>query len=63
METKVTMSTLREMRIGETRRFTLPTAAACNSGKSTAYQAQHLIRCQFKMATDYSTNTLAITKL
>lgn len=65
METKekVTMPALREMEIGETRRFNLPNAEACNSGKSTAYQAQHLLRCKFRMKTDYSTNTLTVTKL
>ena len=57
------MPHLREMEIGETRRFNLPNAEACNSGKSTAYQAQHLLRCKFKMKTDYSTNTLTVTKL
>ena len=39
---KVTREHLRAMAVGETRTFTLPSAQACDNGKTTAYQVQNL---------------------
>ena len=59
---KVTREELKRMKDGETRTFTLLDAAACNSAKSLAYQTQVLIKCKFKIYTDYKNNRLTITK-
>lgn len=60
---KVTREELRRMKDGETRTFVLPDAAACNSAKSLAYQTQLLIKCKFRISTDYKNNRLTITKI
>ena len=59
---KVTREHLREMAVGETRTFTLPSAQACDNGKTTAYQVQNLEHCKFSVQTDYANNRLTITK-
>lgn len=59
---KVTREDLRNMAMGETRTFDLPNAQQCDNGKSTAYQMQNLLGCKFSVETDYSTNSLKITK-
>ena len=59
---KVTREHLRAMAVGETRTFTLPSAQACDNGKTTAYQAQNLERCKYSVQTDYVNNRLTITK-
>lgn len=62
MAERITRDALRAMSIGETRAFKLPDAQACDNGKSTAYQMQNVLRCKFSVQTDYSENTLTITK-
>ena len=59
---KVTRKELRNMEFGESREFELPSAQACDNGKSVAYQMQNLLGCKFGVTTDYPTNTLTITK-
>ena len=59
---KVTREHLREMAVGETRTFTLPSAQACDNGKTTAYQVQNIEHCKFSVQTDYVNNRLTITK-
>ena len=59
---KVTREHLRKMAVGETVVFELPTAAACDSGKATAYQVQNLEHCKYSVQTDYVNNRLTITK-
>jgi hypothetical protein len=59
---KVTREELRNMEFGESRKFELPNAQACDNGKSVAYQMQNLLGCKFSVTTDYTTNTLTITK-
>ena len=60
--TKLTRDDLRSIDVGETKTFTLPNAKACDNGKSLAYQLQNLIGCKFSVKTDYSANTLTITR-
>ena len=62
MTERITRDALRAMSIGETRSFKLPDAQACDNGKSTAYQMHNVLRCKFSVQTDYSENTLTITK-
>ena len=59
---KVTRKHLRTMQMGETRTFTLPSAQACDNGKTTAYQVQNLEHCKYSVQTDYVNNRLTITK-
>lgn len=59
---KVTRQALREMAMGETRVFELPSAAACESGATTAYRAQHFLDCRFRVHSDYVNRKLTITK-
>ena len=59
---KVTREHLRSMAVGETRAFTLPSAQACDNGKTTAYQVQNLENCKYSVQTDYVNNRLTITK-
>jgi hypothetical protein len=59
---KVTREDLRAIRSGETRTFELPSAAACDSGKSMAYQMQNILGCKFSCETNYTENTLSITR-
>lgn len=60
---KVTMNHLRDMSNDDTLTFNLPSASACNSGKSVAYQAQHLMGCRFKTSINYDECTLTIQKI
>lgn len=60
---KVTTEALRKMQVGETIVFALPDASAINTGKAIAYRAKHILRCQFKAASDFANNTLTLTKL
>lgn len=50
------------MAMGETRVFELPSAAACESGATTAYRAQHFLDCRFRVHSDYVNRKLTITK-
>lgn len=59
---KVTREDLRSMAMGETKVFTLPSAQACDTGKTVAYQLQNILGCKFTLSTDYATNSLTITK-
>ena len=59
---KVTREHLRVMAVGETRTFTLPSAQACDNGKTTAYQVQNLEHCRYSVQTDYVNNRLTIKK-
>lgn len=59
---KVTREHLRTMQMGETRTFTLPSAQACDNGKTTAYQMQNIELCKYSVLTNYVTNQLTITK-
>lgn len=60
---KVTVKELREMKIGQTLPFDLPTSNAIDSGKSLAYRLQHSLRCKFSVVSDYDNNILTIKKL
>ena len=60
---KVTREDLRSISKGETRTFELPSASACDSGKSMSYQMQNIIGCKFTCETNYTENTLSITRL
>lgn len=59
---KITMAILREIPIGETREYSLPSANAVNTGQSLAYRAQYVLRCKFSLSSDYVNNTISITK-
>lgn len=59
---KVTRDILRNMQLGETRSFDLPTVEACESGKATAYQMQNMLGCKFQASTDYANKRLTLTK-
>lgn len=58
----VTSEALRNMAMGETLTFNLPSADAINSGKAIAYRVQHSLRCKFTVSSDYAGNRLTITK-
>lgn len=60
--TKLTRDDLRSIDVGRTKTFYLPDAKACDNGKSLAYQFQNLLGCKFSVQTDYTTNTLTITR-
>lgn len=60
---RVTRDDLRAIPKGQTRTFELPSAAACDSGKSMAYQMQNILSCKFTCETNYTENTLTITRL
>lgn len=59
---KVTINHLRMMKKGEKNVFELPSVESCNSGKSLAYQAQHVFECKFSVLTDYANKALTIIK-
>lgn len=58
----VTSEALRNMAMGETLTFNLPSADAINSGKAIAYRVQHSLRCKFSVSSNYTDNKLTITK-
>lgn len=58
----VTSGALRNMAMGDTLTFNLPSADAINSGKAIAYRVQHSLRCKFTVSSDYAGNRLTITK-
>ena len=60
--TKLTRDDLRSIDVGRTKTFYLPDAKACDNGKSLAYQFQNLLGCKFSVQTDYTVNTLTITR-
>lgn len=59
---KVTREMLRGISVGETAVFELPTAAACDSGKATAYQTQNIDGVKYSIRTDYKARSLSITR-
>lgn len=59
---KVEKWMLERMQDGQTLTFQLPDALACNSGKSLAYQLQHVLGCKFRCKTDYEYPLLTITR-
>ena len=59
---KVTREDLRAIHTGETRTFELPTFAAVQSAKSSAYILGHLEGCRFACVTDPAKNTITITR-
>lgn len=59
---KLTRDDLRSIEVGRTKAFTLPDAKACDNGKALAYQFQNILRCKFSVKTDYTANTLTITR-
>lgn len=59
---KVTSEALRRMGIGQTITFHLTDADAINSGKAIAYRLQNSLGCKFSAESDFSNNTLTITK-
>lgn len=59
---KLTRDDLRSIDVGRTKVFTLPNAKACDNGKSLTYQFQNLLGCKFSVQTDYTANTLTITR-
>mgnify|MGYP006874345933 FL=1 len=60
--TKLTRDDLRSIDVGRTKTFYLPDAKACDNGKSLAYQFQNFLGCKFSVQTDYTANTLTITR-
>lgn len=59
---KVTREDLRALHNGETRTFELPTFAAVQSAKSSAYLLGHLEGCRFSCTTDPANNSITITR-
>ena len=59
---KLTRDDLRSIDVGKTKTFYLPDAKACDNGKALTYQFQNLIGCKFSVKTDYTANTLTITR-
>lgn len=59
---KLTRDDLRSIDVGMTKTFYLPDARACDNGKALAYQFQNLMGCKFSVITDYTANTLTITR-
>lgn len=59
---KVTVEVLRDMAVGETVVFELPSAQAVLSGSTLAYRMQHMLGCRFSTAANYAEKTLTITK-
>lgn len=59
---RITRKDLTEMQLGETKAFDLPSARACDNGKTIAYQLQNILRCKFNVSTDYTINRLTVTK-
>lgn len=59
---KLTREDLRSIDVGETKAFYLPDAKACDNGKALTYQFQNLMGCKFSVKTDYTANTLTITR-
>ena len=47
---------------GKAIKFYLPDAKACDNGKALTYQFQNLMGCKFSVKTDYTANTLTITR-
>lgn len=62
MAEKLTREALRSLQMGQTEKFSLPNAQACDSGKANAYQLQNILRCKFSIQTDYTNYTLTVTK-
>ena len=60
--TKLTRDDLRSIPMGWTKVFTLSDAKACDNGKALTYQTQNLMGCKFSVKTDYTANTLTITR-
>lgn len=59
---KVTRDMLRSIQVGETQNFELPSAAACESAKTMAYQLQRIDGTKYTAKTDYDNTSLAITR-
>lgn len=59
---KLTRDDLRSIDVGKTKTFYLPNAKACDNGKALTYQTQNLMGCKFSVKTDYTANTLTITR-
>lgn len=59
---KLTRDDLRSIDVGMTKTFYLPDARACDNGKALTYQFQNLMGCKFSVITDYTANTLTITR-
>lgn len=59
---KVTREDLRALHHGESRTFELPTFAAVQSAKSSAYILGHMEGCRFACTTDPAKNSITITR-
>lgn len=59
---KVTTEVLRRMATGETRTFRLPDASAIYTAKALAYRVANIDQCRFTTASDFTSNTITITK-
>lgn len=64
---RVTVDALRNMAMGETEVFDLPSqepflSRAVNSGKTLAYMKQRELNCKFSAVTDFENAKLTITK-
>jgi len=59
---KFTRDDFRSIDVGKTKTFYLPDAKACDNGKTLTYQFQNLMGCKFSVKTDYTANTLTITR-
>lgn len=59
---KLTRDDLRNMKMGETKTFSLSGALACDAGKTTCYQMQNILKCKFSVSTDYVNNKLTVSK-
>lgn len=59
---KLTRDDLRSIPNGGSITIALPSAQACYSAKTLAYQAQHIMNCKFSVRADFTENTLTITR-
>ena len=60
---RVTREDLRAIREGETRTYELPTYAAVQSAKSSAYACGRIDNCRFVCSTDPVLPVLTITRM
>lgn len=62
-ETKnLTREDLKTIAPGETKVFNVPSIQACFSGKSLAYQTQHLLGCKFKVSVNFALKQLTVQR-
>ena len=60
---KVTSKELREMAVGESRTFLLPSDRAIEAGKALAYRIRRLGGGRFSASANYNNKSLTLTKI